>query len=98
MEQKTITIDRTLIKEEISIVCLYAAMNKLDDTVFKLWTYILIQEEAQFALSITDFCKISGESQSTVERAVVELIEKGYLRLINKEKNTYIFELYPSNT
>ena len=98
MEQKTITIDHTSIKEEISTVCFYAALNKLDDAVFKLWIYILAQEEAQFALSITDFCKISGESQSTVERAVVELIEKGYLRLIDEEKNTYIFEPYPSNT
>lgn len=98
MEQKTITIDRTSIKEEISTVCFYAAMNKLDDTVFKLWIYILAQEETQFTLSITDFCKISGESQSAVERAGVELVEKGYLRLIDEEKNTYIFEPYPSNT
>ena len=98
MEQKTISIDRTSIKEEISTVCVYAAMNKLDDTVFKLWTYIVFQEEAQLVLSIADFCKLSGESQSTVERAVIELVEKGYLRLIDEEKNIYIFEPYPSNT
>ena len=98
MEQKTIIIDSASIKEEIPTACFYAAINKLDDTVFKLWTYIVFQEETQFALSITDFCKLSGESQSTVERAVVELIEKGYLRLIDEEKNTYIFEPYPSNT
>ena len=98
MEQKTITIDCTSIKEEISTVCFYGAMNKLDDIVFKLWIYILAQAETQFILSITDFCKISGESQSTVEKAVVELIEKGYLRLIDEEKNTYIFKPYPSNT
>ena len=98
MEQKIITINRTSIKEEIPTACFYAAMNKLDDAVFKLWIYILAQEEAQFTLSITDFCKISGESQSAVERAVAELIEKGYLRLIEEEKNTYIFKPYPSNT
>ena len=98
MKQKTIIIDRTSIKEEIPTACVYAAMNKLDDTVFKLQTYIVFQEETQFVLSITDFCKLSGESQSTVERAVVELIEKGYLRLIDEEKNVYIFEPYPSNT
>ena len=98
MKQKTIIIDRTSIKEEIPTAYFYAAMNKLDDTVFKLWIYILAQEETQFALSITDFCKISGEPQSTVEKAVVELVEKGYLRLIDEEKNTYIFEPYPSNT
>lgn len=95
MEQKTIISN----KEELSIVCFYAAMNKLDGTAFKLWLYILAQAvENQFTLSITDFCKISGEFQSAVERAVTELIEKGYLRLIDEEKNTYIFEPYPSNT
>ena len=98
MKQKAIIINRTSIKEEIPTACFYAAMNKLDDTVFKLWIYILAQEEAQFALSITDFCKISGEFQSTVERAIVKLIKKRYLRLIDEEKNTYIFEPYPSNT
>lgn len=98
MEQKTITIDCTSIKEEISTVCFYAAINKFDDTAFKLWTYILAQAGTQFTLSITDFCKISGKSQSTAKWAVVKLIKKGYLRLIDEEKNTYIFEPYPSNT
>ena len=98
MEQKTITIDHTSIKEEISTVCFYAALNKLDDAVFKLWIYIVVQEQDEFALSAVDFGKVSGKCRSTYKRAVVELVEKGYLRLIDEEKNTYIFEPYPSNT
>lgn len=96
--QKIIVIDRTLIKNKIPTEILFAAMNKLDNIAFKLWIYIIVQKQDEFALSAVDFCKISGKCRSTYKRAVVELIEKGYLRLTDEEKNIYIFEPYPSNT
>ena len=96
--QKIVIIDRTLIKNKIPNEILFAAMNKLDHVAFKLWIYIIVQKQDEFALSAVDFCKVSGKCRSTYKRAVVELIEKGYLRLIDEEKNTYIFEPSPSNT
>ena len=95
--QKTVIIDRTLIKNKIPTEILFAAMNKLDNVALKLWLYIIVQEQDEFALSAVDFCKVSGKCRSTYKRAVAELVEKGYLRLINEEKNIYIFEPYPSN-
>ena len=96
--QKIIVIDRTLIKNKIPREILFAAMNKLDHVAFKLWIYIIVQEQNEFALSAVDFGKVSGKCRSTYKRAVIELIEKGYLHLIDEEKNTYIFEPYPLNT
>ena len=96
--QKIVIIDRTLIKNKIPNEILFAAMNKLDHVAFKLWIYIIVQKQDEFALSAVDFCKVSGKCRSTYKRAVIELIEKGYLRLIDEEKNTYIFEPSPSNT
>ena len=96
--QKIIVIDRTLIKNKIPTEILFAAMNKLDNIAFKLWIYIIVQKQDEFALSAVDFCKVSGKCHSTYKRAVVELIERGYLRLIDEEKNTYIFEPHPANT
>ena len=96
--QRIIVIDRTLIKNKIPTEILFAAMNKLDHVAFKLWIYIIVQKQDEFALSAVDFCKVSGKCRSTYKRAVIELIEKGYLRLIDEEKNTYIFEPSPSNT
>ena len=90
--QKIVIIDRTLIKNKIQTEILFSAMNKLDHVAFKLWIYIIVQKQDEFALSAVDFCKISGKCRSTYKRAVAELIEKGYLRLIDEEKNTYIFE------
>ena len=96
--QKIVVIDRTLIKNKIPNEILFAAMNKLDHVAFKLWIYIIVQKQDEFALSAVDFCKVSGKCRSTYKRAVIELIDKGYLRLIDEEKNTYIFEPSPSNT
>ena len=96
--QKIVVIDRTLIKNKVPREILFVAMNKLDNIAFKLWMYIIVQEQDKFALSAVDFCKVSGKCRSTYKRAVVELVEKGYLRLINEEKNTYVFEPYPSDT
>ena len=96
--QKIVIIDRTLIKNKIPNEILFAAMNKLDHVAFKLWIYIIVQKQDEFALSAVDFCKVNGKCRSTYKRAVIELIEKGYLRLIDEEKNTYIFEPSPSNT
>ena len=96
--QKIVVIDRTLIKNKIPNEILFAAMNKLDHVAFKLWIYIIVQKQDEFALSAVDFCKVSGKCRSTYKRAVIELIDKGYLRLIDEEKYTYIFEASPSNT
>ena len=96
--QKIIVIDRTLIKNKIPREILFAAMNKLDHVAFKLWIYIIVQKQDEFALSAVDFCNVSGKCRSTYKRAVAELAEKGYLRLIDEEKNVYIFNPYPSNT
>ena len=96
--QKIIIIDRTLIKNKIPREILFAAMNKLDNIAFKLWIYIIVQKQDEFTLSAVDFCKVSGKCRSTYKRAVIELVEKRYLRLIDEEKNMYIFEPYPSNT
>ena len=95
--QKIVIIDRTLIKNKIPTEILFAAMNKLDHVAFKLWIYIIVQKQDEFALSAVDFCKVSGKCRSTYKRAVIELVEKGYLRLIDEEKNTYIFEPCPLN-
>ena len=97
INQKIVIIDRTLIKNKIPREILFAAMNKLDNIAFKLWIYIIVQKQDEFALSAVDFCKVSGKCRSTYKRAVAELVEKGYLRLIGEEKNTYIFEPCPSN-
>ena len=59
-KQKIIVIDRTLIKNKIPTEILFAAMNKLDHVAFKLWIYIIAQEQDEFALSAVDFCKVSG--------------------------------------
>ena len=96
--QKIVIIDRTLIKNKIPREILFAAMNKLDNVALKLWLYIIVQKQDEFALSAVDFCKVSGKCRSTYKRAVAKLVEKGYLHLIDEEKNTYIFEPYPSNT
>ena len=93
--QKIIMIDRTLIKNRIPREILFTAMNKLDNIAFKLWMYIIVQKQDEFALSAIDFCKVSGKCRSTYKRAVIELVEKRYLRLINEEKNIYIFDPYP---
>ena len=98
INQKIVIIDRTLIKNKIPREILFAAMNKLDNIAFKLWIYIIVQKQDEFALSAVDFCKVSGKCRSTYKRAVAELVEKRYLRLMDEEKNIYIFEPYPSNT
>ena len=94
--QKIIVIDRTLIKNKIPREILFAAMNKLDHVAFKLWIYIVVQEQDEFALSAVDFGKVSGASRSTYKRAVNELIEKGFLVLTNEARNEYTFYDYPN--
>lgn len=94
--QKIIVIDRTLIKNKIPREILFAAMNKLDNIAFKLWIYIIVQEQDEFALSAVDFCNVSGKCRSTYKRAVVELIEKGFLVLTNEARNEYTFYDYPN--
>lgn len=48
--QKIIVIDRTIIKNKIPRKILFAAMNKLDNIAFKLWIYIIVQKQDEFAL------------------------------------------------
>ena len=94
--QKIVIIDRTLIKNKIPTEILFAAMNKLDNVTFKLWLYIIVQKQDEFALSAVDFCNVSGASRSTYKRAVNELIEKGFLVLTNEARNEYTFYDYPN--
>ena len=72
--QKIIVIDRTIIKNKIPRDILFAAMNKLDNVALKLWLYIIVQEQDEFALSAVDFCKVSGKCRSTYKIAVIELV------------------------
>ena len=94
--QKIVIIDRTLIKNKIPREILFAAMNKLDNVTFKLWIYIIVQKQDEFALSAVNFCKVSGKCRSTYKNAVRELIEKGFLVLTNEARNEYTFYDYPN--
>ena len=97
--QKTISVQ----KEKCSKSDLYAmynldalqyAMIDLKGEAFKLWVYIgKNQNGYTFALSKVDAIKWGVGSKSSYDRAVKELIEKGYL--VERSKNHYDFYEIP---
>lgn len=94
--QKIITVDKDPCdKEHIytahNLDTLQKAMNDLDGATFKMWTYLSKNQKGyQFALSKVDAVKNWGiGSKSSYDRAVQELIDRGYL--VETSKNHYTF-------
>lgn len=70
------------------------AMNDLKGESFKLWCYLNKNQKGyEFALSKVDALKWGIGSKSSYDRAVKELIEKGYL--VETSKNHYDFYEMP---
>lgn len=74
----------------INLATLQDAMIDLTDKTFKLWMYISKNQNGYtFALSAVDAIKWGMGSRSSYNRAVKELIEKGYL--VDKGGNHFDF-------
>lgn len=93
--QKTISVykEKCSAEEKYSMYNLYAlqtAMNNLKGEAFKLWVYIgKNQHGYTFGLSKVDAINWGIGSKSSYDRAVKELIEKGYL--VESSPNHYDF-------
>lgn len=97
--QKTVkTIKEKCSKENLygmyNLDALQAAAINLKGEAFKLWCYIGKNQNGYiFALSKVDAMRWGIGSKSSYDRAVKELIEKGYL--VNTGGNNYDFIEYP---
>lgn len=69
-------------------------MNALKGEAFKLWVYLNKNRESYtIALSVVDAMKWGIGSKSSYDRAIVKLIEEGYL--VKENKNNYYFYELP---
>lgn len=97
--QKTINVQKESCNKSnlyamYNLNALQTAMIDLKGEAFKLWVYIgKNQNGYTFALSKVDAIKWGIGSKSSYDRAVKELIEKGYL--VEKSKNHYDFYEVP---
>lgn len=93
--QKTVNVQKETCNKEhkysmYNLDALQHAMIDLKGEALKLWLYIgKNQDGFTFALSKVDAIKWGIGSKSSYDRAVKELIEKGYL--VEKTKNHYDF-------
>ena len=93
--QKTVSVqkEKCSAEEKYGMYNLYAlqcAMNNLKGEAFKLWVYIgKNQHGYTFGLSKVDAINWGVGSKSSYDRAVKELIEKGYL--VETSPNHYDF-------
>lgn len=72
------------------------AMTNLKPNTFKVWCYIVKnQDNWNFQLSSKHGSQFTGMCVKTFESCVNELIEKGYLELVNKEQNRWAFYELP---
>ena len=71
------------------------AMKKLGPNAFKVWVYLCgHKDKFNLALSskvVTEFCNIS---RGTYDRAIQELIEKGYLTPAEVKKGLYGYNFW----
>lgn len=99
--QKTIKIQKEVCDEnhlyaKINLEALQAAMIDLKGESFKLWIYMSKNQSGYtFALSKVDAIKWGVGSKSSYDRAVKELIEKGYL--VETSKNHFNFYEIPKD-
>lgn len=97
--QKTIKVlkekcDKENLYAIFNLEALNAAMLDLKGESFKLWCYLnKNQNEYTFALSKVDALKWGIGSKSSYDRAIAELIEKGYL--VETSSNHYDFYEMP---
>lgn len=94
--QKTIKVQKELCDDKgnyyarINLEALQVAMIDLKGESFKLWCYFSKNQSGyEFALSSVDAIKWGVGSKSSYDRAVRDLIEKGYL--VETSKNHYNF-------
>lgn len=99
--QKTIRIEKEQANKEnpysiYNLNALKSAMLELKGEAFKLWCYLdKNQNGYTFALSKVDALNWGIGSKSSYDRAVKELIEKGYL--VNITGNSYNFYELPKD-
>ncbi len=97
--QKTIKIQKEICDEshlyaKINLEALQTAMIDLKGESFKLWMYMSKNQSGYtFALSPVDAIKWGVGSKSSYDRAVKDLIEKGYL--VETSKNHFNFYEIP---
>lgn len=93
--QKTVSVkkeqcDKAHIYATYNLEALQSAMLDLKGETFKLWCYLdKNQNGYTFALSKVDALKWGIGSKSSYDRAIAELIQKGYL--VNTQGNCYNF-------
>ena len=92
--QKEVGMVRPKLKPPFSSVereCKYKAMNMLSGGGYKLWSYFIDSKNGRrIGLSHRDVGNMTGISKSTYDRAVKELIEKGFL-IQYKDTSYYYF-------
>lgn len=94
--QKTITIkkeccDPKNLYAKINIEALTSAVQDLKGESFKLWIYLSKnQDNYTFNLSKVDAMNFGIGSISSYNRAVAELVQKGYLQEIQKDEYNFI--------
>lgn len=76
---------------KINLKALENAMQNLKGETFKLWIYFSKnQDNYTFYLSKVDVLNYGVGSASSYNRGIAELIEKGYLKEVSKEKYNFI--------
>ena len=97
--QKTIKVQKEICDSQhlyaaINLNALQTAMIDLKGETLKLWLYMAKnQDNYTFALSFVDAVKWGVGSKSSYDRAVKELIAKGYL--VETSSNHYTFYELP---
>ena len=97
--QKTVRVekercDKNNLYAMYNLQALSSAMLDLKGETFKLWCYLNKNQNGYtFALSKVDALKWGIGSKSSHDRAVAELVQKGYL--VNTQGNSYNFYEHP---
>ena len=99
--QKTLKIYKCLCNRDnpystFNLQALQTAMRRLKGEAFKLWVYLNKNRESYtMALSAVDALAWGIGSKSSYDRAVMKLIEQGYL--VKIDNNYYSFYEIPQN-
>ena len=97
--QKTIKVYKCVSNRDnpystFNLQALQTAMSRLKGEAFKLWVYLNKNRESHTtALSAVDALSWGIGSKSSYDRAIAELIQKGYL--VNTQGNCYNFYELP---
>ena len=94
--QKVVKVNKDIIRgklyTQITLDAMESAAKNLDAGAFKLWCYFAKNQDSyMFALSSKDVELTMGIKIKQYNNAVKELIQKGYLVLVNKSSNIYNF-------